>query len=310
MNIIGLQYLTFGVEDLAAAHRYLLDYGLDVSEYDPEVGGTYIALDSTGVIVRRSDHSGLPPLPPGACSPCLRETHYGVADDATLVQLYRLLGADREVSVDADGTLHCLDDSGFGIAFQRARRQPIHAPRLGFNVPGQTPGRAPNDCGADPSAVIKPRSLSHVVYFVEDAAKAEALYRRLGFVVTDRLNQLGPFMRPAGTHDHHTLFMLHSHNEHMVGCNHFTFHFGSAGEVLQQGWRFQQKGYQSFWGPGRHLMGSNFFWYFNSPFGAVMEFDADMDHHDDSWVPRALEPGADNSQIFLFEGVDKWAPGE
>lgn len=310
MNINGLEYLTFGVEDLAAAHQYLVDYGLDVLDHDPDIGGTYLALDGTGVIVRRSNHPGLPPLPPGAASPCLRETYYGIADATTLEELQTLLAAERPVTVDADGTLHCLDDSGFGIAFGHSRRQPIKAPYLGFNVPGQAPGREPNDCAADPTAVIKPRSLSHVVYFVEDAARAEAFYVRLGFVVTDRFNNLGPFLRPAGTQEHHTLFMLQSHNAHMVGCNHFTFHFGSASEVLQQGWRFQQKGYQSFWGPGRHIMGSNFFWYFNSPFGAAMEFDADMDHHDENWVPRSMDPGADNSQIFLFEGINRWAPGE
>lgn len=310
MNIIGLEYLIFGVDDLAAAHQYLVDYGLDVEAYDPDLGGTYLALDGTGMIVRRADHSGLPPLPPGAASPSLRETVYGVADADTLATLQAHLAAEREVRVEADGSVHCLDDSGFGIAFMVTRRRPIQARYLGFNVPGQAPGRAPNDCAADPDALIKPRSLSHVVYFVDDVDKAEAFYQRLGFIVTDRFNHLGPFMRPAGTQDHHTLFMIQSQNAHMVGCNHFTFHLGSPSEVLQQGWRFQQKGYQSFWGPGRHILGSNFFWYFNSPFGAVMELDADMDLHDEQWVPRSVDPGSDNSQIFLFEGVDKWAPGE
>ena len=37
-------------------------------------------------------------------------------------------------------------------------------------------------------------------------------------------------------------------------------------------------GYQSFWGPGRHKFGSNWFWYFNSPLGCHVEYDADMDH--------------------------------
>jgi len=152
--------------------------------------------------------------------------------------------------------------------------------------------------------------LSHLVVFVPDVAKAEAFYQRLGFIVTDRFNHLGPFMRPAGTQDHHTLFMIQRFNEHMVGCNHFTFHLGSGAEVLQHGWNFVAKGYKSFWGPGRHILGSNYFWYFNSPFGAVMEVDADMDIHDEAWVPRACDPGKDNSQIFLFGAQPKWAPGE
>jgi catechol 2,3-dioxygenase-like lactoylglutathione lyase family enzyme len=309
MNILGLDTLVFGVDDLAAARDYLLDYGLNEVSFDPATGGRWEALDGTGLEVRRSDDPLLPPLPPGAHSPSLRETVYGVDNSGTLARLQVVLGLDREVRLAADGSLHCLDDAGFAVGFQLTCRRRYEARRLGFNVPGQAPGRAPNDCAADPDQVIKARSLSHVVYFVPDAAKAEAFYARLGFVVTDRFNHLGPFMRPAGTLDHHCLFMIQQQNAHMVGCNHFTFHFGSATEVLQQGWRFVQKGYKSFWGPGRHVLGSNFFWYFNSPFGAVMEFDADMDLHDDSWQPRACEPGADNSQIFLFEARPKWAPG-
>ncbi|WP_028311737.1 VOC family protein [Derxia gummosa] len=310
MNILGLEFLVFGVDDLEASRQYLLDYGLDEQDWDPARGGTFVALDGTGIVVRPGDDPALPPLPPGAHSPSLRETLYGVADPATLDAIGARLRADREVVHDADGTLHCIDDGGFAIAFRVTRRRPYDARRLGFNVPGQPPGRAPNDCAANPDEVIKPRTLSHVVYFVPDVAKAEAFYARLGFVVTDRFNKLGPFMRPGGTNDHHTLFMIQSFNDHMVGCNHFTFHLGSAGEVLQHGWEFVRKGYRSFWGPGRHILGSNYFWYFNSPFGAVMEIDADMDLHDDAWLPRSADPGSDNSQIFLFHAVPKWAPGE
>jgi len=310
MNILGLDHLVFGVDDMPGARQYLLDYGLDEVRFDPGTGGDYVALDGTGIAIRHATGAGLPPLPPGAHSPCLRETVYGVADAATLAALKAELSKDRAVRQDVDGSLHCMDDSGFAIAFQVTVRRPFEARHLGFNVPGQAPGRAPNDCAANPDEVIKPRSLSHVVYFVPDVAKAEAFYARLGFITTDRFTGLGPFMRPAGTQDHHTLFMLQRMNDHMVGCNHFTFHLGSAAEVLQHGWNFVNKGYKSFWGPGRHVMGSNFFWYFNSPFGAVMEFDADMDLHDDSWVAREFPPGKDNSQIFLFHAAPKWAPGE
>ncbi|MDN7179530.1 VOC family protein [Caballeronia sp. SEWSISQ10-4 2] len=310
MNIVGLEFLVFGIDDMAGARQYLLDYGLDEIDYDPARGGIFTALDGTGLIMRAADDPSLPPLPPKAATPSLRETVYGVDHADTLASIKANLEADREVSVDADGTLHCIDDAGFGVAFMVTRRRKYEARYLGFNVPGQPPGRAPNDCAVTPDATIKPRTLSHVVYFVEDAQKAEAFYTRLDFIVTDRFNHLGPFMRPAGTQDHHTLFMIESQNDHMIGCNHFTFHLGSANEVLQHGWDFVKKGYKSFWGPGRHILGSNYFWYFNSPFGATIEFDADMDLHDDNWTPRACDPGSDNSQIFLFDARGKWAPGE
>jgi hypothetical protein len=56
-------------------------------------------------------------------------------------------------------------------------------------------------------------------------------------------------------------------------------------------------------------MGSNWFWYFNSPLGCHVEYDADMDLHDDQWTARAIPMSADASQLFLFQQRDKWAPG-
>lgn len=308
MNIIGLEELVFGVEDMDAARKYLLDYGL--KEVDASAkGGRYEALDGTAVVLRHASDPGLPAA--HAPSPNLRETVYGVADAAALAAIAENLGTDRAVTTDDDQTIHAVDDGGYPIAFRVTRRRAIVAPHVGINVPGQAGGRGVNVIAADKGEQILPRSLSHVVYFVPDVKKAEAFYQdRLGFRVTDRFIGLGPFMRPQGTLDHHTLFMIQSFNSHMVGMNHFTFHLASANEVLHAGWRFAQKGYKSFWGPGRHIMGSNFFWYFNSPFGGTMEFDADMDLHDDSWTPRAMPPGSDNSQTFLFQHAPKWAPGE
>ena len=56
-------------------------------------------------------------------------------------------------------------------------------------------------------------------------------------------------------------------------------------------------------------LGSNWFWYFNSPFGCHIEMDADMDQHDASWQPREATASADNSQTFLMKMRKKWYPG-
>ena len=147
------------------------------------------------------------------------------------------------------------------------------------------------------------------MYFVADAVKAEAFYvERLGFRCTDRFVGVGPFLQPLGTLDHHTHFFIGA-PAFMTGVEHFTFHFGGPTEVMQNGSRFVEKGYQAFWGPGRHQMGSNWFWYFNSPFGCHMEMDADMDLHDASWQPREMAMGADASQAFLLGYRKKWSPG-
>jgi catechol 2,3-dioxygenase-like lactoylglutathione lyase family enzyme len=145
------------------------------------------------------------------------------------------------------------------------------------------------------------------VLFVPDAAKAEAFYTRLGFRTTDRFIGVGPFMRPAGSLDHHTLFMIQT-PPFLKGLEHFTFHVGSVTELMLAGARFEAKGHETFWGPGRHVFGSNWFWYFNSPLGCHVEYDADMDLHDDTWVAREAPATADSSQLFLFTNREKWFP--
>ena len=299
MNIIGPDALVFGVEDLAACRRYLTDYGLkDVGE------GRFEALDGTAVVIRPQDDPALPPAMDTASM--LRETVYGVADAATLDAIEAELHRDREVT-RRDGVLRCTDDLGFALAFQVSVRRPITLAAETVNAPGAAPQRGPNALGLPAELPALPRSLSHVVYFVPDVARAEAFYARLGFVCTDRFTGVGPFLRPAGTQDHHTLFMIET-PAFMKGVEHFTFHMGGPTEVLVAGTRFVEKGYESFWGPGRHLFGSNWFWYFNSPLGCHVEYDADMDLHDAQWVAREAPMGADASQAFLFQYRQKWAP--
>lgn len=300
MKIIGPDALVFGVDDVAACAQYLTDYGLSPGA----TPGYFEALDGTAVVIRAKDDPSLPPSM-GTAS-MLRETVYGVADQYSLDAIAAELAKDREVSREG-GVVRAVDDMGFALAFQVTMRRPISLPAESVNAPGAQPQRGANSLGLSPDMAARPRSLSHVVYFVPDSEKAEAFYTRLGFVCTDRFTGVGPFLRPAGTSDHHTLFMIQT-PPFMKGCEHFTFHMGGPTEVMLAGTRFVEKGYQSFWGPGRHRFGSNWFWYFNSPLGCHVEYDADMDLHDEAWVAREVPMSADASQLFLFQHREKWAP--
>ncbi|WAC70830.1 VOC family protein [Roseateles sp. SL47] len=307
MNIIGPDALVFGVDDLAACSQYLIDYGLTPVEQSA-AGGRFEALDGTAIVLALENDPSLPPSLGTASR--LRKTIYGVRDEASLSAIAEELGRDREVRRLPDGSLEALDDMGFVLGFQLARRRPITVAAELINAPGTAVARAPNAVAVDESAEVRPLTLSHVVYFVPDEARATAFYtQRLGFRVTDRLEGAGPFLQPAGTLDHHTLFLIQT-PPFMKGVEHFTFHMSGPTAVMQAGTRFVNKGYQSFWGPGRHKFGSNWFWYFNSPLGCHVEYDADMDHHDAQWTARSVPMSADASQLFLFQHRDKWAPGE
>lgn len=300
MNILGPDTLVFAVDDLDTCAKFLTDYGLK-----PVGEGRFEALDGTGVVLMpRSAHDW--PVQMGAKN-TLRKTVYGVADGAALSAIATELNKDREVRRLADGSLECMDDMGFLLGFQISVRRPIRLPAELVNSPGATAQRGVNVVGVDDSAPALPRTLSHVVYFVPDAAKAADFYARIGFRCTDRLLGAGPFLRPGGSLEHHTLFLIET-PPFMKGCEHFTFHVGGPTEMMQAGTRFVGKGHRSFWGPGRHYMGSNWFWYFESPLGCHVEYDADMDLHDDGWVPRSAPASADTTQLFLFQHREKWFP--
>ena len=303
MSILGIESLVFGVDDVAACGRYLTDYGLTDAG-----AGRFEALDGTAVVIARKDDSTLPPEMDTGCP--LRKTVMDVTNAAALAAIAKELGKDREVRKLADGSIESVDDAGFVIGFAVSKRRPITQGGEVVNSPGAPLQRAMNQLGVNANiGKIHARTLSHIVYFVPDVAKAEAFYvERLGFRCTDRFIGVGPFLQPSGSLDHHSHFLIGA-PAHMRGIEHFTFHFAGPTELMQNGHRFIEKGYQGFWGPGRHILGSNWFWYFNSPFGCRMEMDADMDLHDAAWTPREVQIGADVSQAFLLRYRKKWMPG-
>lgn len=302
MRIVGPDELIFGVDNVDAARAFLLDYGLT------ETGDNrFAALDNTAITIREKSDPGLPPPLPTATM--LRQTIWGVEDQASLDAIEAELSKDREVNKSADGTISCKDALNFEIAFRITKRVELNLPAEMINSPGAKPGRAANVIGANEEAEAKPRTLSHIVYFVPDLEAMSKFYiDRLQFVITDQFTNTGPFLRPQANDDHHVLFMIQT-PDYMQGLEHLAFHMQGPTELMLAGSRMVKKGYESFWGPGRHKFGSNWFWYFNSPLGTHVEYDADMDKHDGDWTFREAPMSKEASQMFLFENVEKWAPG-
>ncbi|WBO60433.1 VOC family protein [Acidocella sp. MX-AZ03] len=182
----------------------------------------------------------------------LRETVYGAADTDTIEAVAKEMARDREVTWHADGSIGFYDDLGFALRICLATRKTLEVPaEVMPNVPNSTQSRGLNVIGVTPGApAARPRTLSHVVYFVPDVALAEAFYtQRLGFRCTDRFTDVGPFLRPAGMADHHALFLIQS-PPHIKGIEHFAFHMASPSQVLAAGTQMVKRGFQSFWGPG------------------------------------------------------------
>ena len=129
----------------------------------------------------------------------LRQTVYGVADQATVDAIGDELAKDRQVKRLDDCAVEASDDQGFALNFQVTKRRELDMPPEIVNAPGSPPPRGPNKIGVSEEMPAAPRTLSHVVCFVPDFPSAEAFYVSASASVTDRFIGVGPFLRPAGT---------------------------------------------------------------------------------------------------------------
>lgn len=289
MNIVGLDEVTLSAPSLKEARRYLTDFGLkEAGTVDGEL--LFHAKDGTGLrVVARG---GTPEDGPG-----FREALWGVSHTDTLHEIAAELRKDRDVSVD-DGLVRSRDDDGNAIAFRVTRRVALLNDRAPINVPGIQPQRGFNEVH-DFKADVQPSTFSHLVLHTRDVKRIEQFYaKRLGLRVTDRLTGTGVFLRVGGNADHHQLFFMQ--REPGRGLHHVAFHVRDLNEMMQAGKAMADKGWCSAWGPGRHVFGGNLFWYFDSPFGGQLEYDADMDVVDDSWVPREIKAGPSTASAWAM----------
>jgi catechol 2,3-dioxygenase-like lactoylglutathione lyase family enzyme len=277
MKLNGIDAVVLGVEDIGAGKRFYADFGLDSTAAGASFAD-FEARDGSQILVRRADDAGLPLAQ--AAGSTIREMIWGVGSATDLDEIATELARDRPVSRDPDGAVHSVDEDGYGIAFRiEQRRKPIPAANR-LNIYGAEPNR-PMNSRIDFLEAIRPASIAHVVVFSSDVLKATAFYvDRLGFRVSDRFrNGKGVFLRASGSTYHHNLFLIAGPK----GLHHVAFPVTDFNDIMLGGQAMLQSGWETKIGPGRHRIGSNFFWYFKSPLGGAMELTADMDRADDDW---------------------------
>lgn len=293
MRLNGVDGVILGVEDINAGSRFYDNFGLDRLETGA-MGASYGTRDRTTIDLRRTDDNALPAAVAGGST--IREVIWAAPDQTTVDAVAAELAKDRPVCSDADGTIHSVDEDGYGVAFRVERRHTIPPVHNRLNIYGAPPSR-PINSRIDFLEAIRPSSVAHVVVMTPDVERAVRFYtERLGFRVTDRfLNAQGAFLRPAGSPYHHNLFLIRNEKR---GLHHIAFAVTDFNDVIQGGASMLRSGWETKMGPGRHVIGSNYFWYFKSPCGGAMELTADMDRADDNWVAGDWE--------FVPESTKAW----
>ena len=196
------------------------------------------------------------------------------------------LTRDRSVTEDAGGTLHAFDELGYAVAFTRssALRAVLDLPDT--NTVGRAIRRDQRAPGTIPHRVVQQRMI-HVVPWVPRKQREmfDFYVGRLGFRVTESVAGAGAFLRTPLSHDHHNLFLQTRGDNH--GFQHVAFEVRDVDDVMLCGRSMEDRGWRSHIGPGRHVAGSNVYWYFHCPAGGLVEVGADMDYITDHWT--ALE---------------------
>lgn len=280
MNIIGVEALVYGSDDVDAATRFHVDWGLELTD-KRRTGADFVLPDNTTVHVRAIDDAALPPASvPGST---VREVIWGVEDKASLQAIGAELARDRDVT-DTDGTLHSHDDLGYRIGFRLSARTPapvsLPVTNTAWNAP-RVNARAEIFSRAAP----RQQRIFHVVYWAPGDVESHARFyqERLGFKLTESIAGLGHFMRCSRSHDHHNLFLQNEGNN--FGFQHVAYEVQDFDEVLRCGSIMEDQGWTSHYGPGRHYFGSGWFWYFDNPAGGLAETGMDSDYITDDWTP-------------------------
>jgi catechol-2,3-dioxygenase len=195
------------------------------------------------------------------------------------------LKAGGGVETGADGLARICDPNGLSVAFRVSRRRAVAVSPTPVNAPGahnRVNRRSPIHERAHPITI------GHVVMFAGDFHAMRTFYtERLGFVISDEYPNHGVFTRCRVVGEHHNLFILNRPGK--PGVNHVAFTVSDIHEVIGGGIAMSKKGWKTEIGPGRHPISSAYFWYFENPLAAPVEYYADDDFCTEEWKPATFE---------------------
>ena len=238
MKVTTIDSVTYGVPDLGTAKRFWTDFGLAlVAESDRRL--LFSSLDDSTVEVKLASDPSLPP--PIETGPGVREATFGVQTQADVDALAAELSKDRDVRVDADGTIHALDPLGIGIAFRVSRCKKVIAPEPQFNMPGRV-GRL--NARAKLYKDAHPMEMTHVVFMVPNTeVEVEFYVGRLGFKASDSYPGRGYFLRGGASTNHHNLFLLNPGGKgEKFGFHHLAFEMANIHELFGGGLNMTRNG--------------------------------------------------------------------
>ena len=122
---------------------------------------------------------------------------------------------------------------------------------------------------------VKPLRLTHALLFCSDVSRSVRFYTEaLGLRLSDRSGDGIAFLHGAHSSDHHMLAFAKSSGP---GLHHTSWIVKGVDEIGLGMEQMRRAGYRHGWGVGRHVIGSNYFFYSQDPWGSFAEYSYDID---------------------------------
>ena len=278
VGIHSVNRFVFTVPRLEEALRFYSTFGLDVRHVDDRLElYTYGSAHHWGTVFEGGERK------------CLQFMSFGVYEEDLGAIEQRLTGAETiEPHALSNGEgLWIRDPEGTPLQIVVGPKMSPSAKTQPEPLPAIEAGRgaAPNRKKVSP---VRPRYLSHVLLHAVDVdAQVDFYSRVLGLRLSDTSKGIVAFMHGPHASDHHLVAFAKSP---APGLHHTSWDVGSLHDVGQGAEQMRMAGYDQGWGLGRHVLGSNYFYYVRDPWGSYAEYSFDID-----FVPADLEwPAADH----------------
>ncbi len=251
------------------------------------------------------------------------EMHLGCDSGADLDALgARLDGIGVPYSRD-DHSIRCADPLlDHDVVVEIGQAAPLApAPTRQLNGPGERHRQNRRSSAIASALPTPPRRVGHVVFGSPDVAASRDFYHLgIGMLQSDSIaDGIGHFFRCSP--DHHNLLIMPA----PVPCmNHYAVEMNDVDAIGRAGVEIvAELPDASVYGVGRHIIGSNIFWYLLDPAGGMFELFTDMDQITDDaywdaevrrsdWDPFTIagwEPGPSKPDFFLPSDIDAIAAG-
>lgn len=265
LGVHSLDHFTLAVPDVAVAQRFYTEFGLDVEDTGKALGLKTSDHDQRWGVVVEGKHKKLHHLSFGCYAddfPYLQERA-----EANGVELL-----DAPKGFESNG-FWFRDPAGLLIEIKVATKSsPRHKTCGTWSSSPEGVAGAPVRSKAQR---VHPRRLSHVLSFTTNLDRAIDFYSTiLGLRLSDRSDKVA-FMHAMHGSDHHILAFAESPGP---GMHHCSWDTSSINDIGLGAMHMVGKGYESGWGLGRHVLGSNYFHYIKDPWGSYAEYSCDIDY--------------------------------